>query len=98
MANNNQFQGKPPRGARVPMRFDKKTIKRLMSYMKPYTPHMIGVLVCVIITAVASVSSSMFLGTLIDDHIMPMVENNTGDFSGLLRTLIMMGCLFSRER
>lgn len=94
MANNNQFGGKPPRGARVPMKFDKKTIKRVMSYMKPYKAHMIGVLVCVIITAVASVSSSLFLGSLIDDHILPMVKDKSDDYSGLLRSLIMMGCLF----
>ena len=94
MAQNNQFQGKPPRGARVPMRFDKKTIKRVMSYMKPYTPQMIAVLVCIIITAVASVSSSLFLGTLIDDHILPMVETKSSDFSGLLRSLLMMAGLF----
>ena len=94
MANNNQFQGKPPRGARVPMQFDKKTIKRLMSYMKPYMPKMAIVFFCIIITAVASVSSSLFLGTLIDDYILPMVETKSTDYSGLLRALVMMGCLF----
>ncbi|MDE7230261.1 MAG: ABC transporter ATP-binding protein/permease [Oscillospiraceae bacterium] len=94
MAQNNQFQGKPPRGARVPMKFDKKTIRRVMSYMKPYKVQMIAVLVCIIITAVASVSSSLFLGSLIDDHIEPMVKNKSSDYSGLLRSLIMMGCLF----
>lgn len=94
MANNNQFHGKPPRGARVPMRFDKKTIKRVMSYMKPYTGQMIAVLVCIIITAVASVGSSLFLGTLIDDYILPMVETKSSDYSGLLRALLMMACLF----
>lgn len=94
MANNNQFQGKPPRGARVPMQFDKKTIKRLMSYMKPYMPKMVIVFICIIITAVASVSSSLFLGTLIDDYILPMVETKSTDYSGLLRALVMMGCLF----
>ena len=94
MANNNQFQGKPPRGARVPIQFDKKTIKRLMSYMKPYMPKMVIVFICIIITAVASVSSSLFLGTLIDDYILPMVETKSTDYSGLLRALVMMGCLF----
>ncbi len=94
MAQNNGFQGKPPRGARVPMRFDKKTIRRVMSYMKPYRVQMIAVLVCIIITAAASVGSSLFLGTLIDDYILPMVETKSSDFSGLLKALIVMGCLF----
>lgn len=86
--------GRPPKGARVPMRLDKKALKRLMSYLKPYTPQMIAVLVCILITAIASVGSSLFLGTLIDDYIEPMVETKSTDFSGLLRALIIMGCLF----
>ena len=94
MANNDQFRDKPPRGARVPMQFDKKTIKRLMVYMKPHLPKLVIVLICIIITAVASVGASLFLGTLIDDYILPMVVSQSSDYSGLLRTLVMMGCLF----
>lgn len=95
MPNNT---GRPPKGARAPMKFDKKVIKRVFQYIKPYTPQMIIVVVCIIVTAVASVGSSLFLGTLIDDHITPMVTSSKAggavEYSGLLGTLIKMGCLF----
>lgn len=89
-----KMQGKPPRGARVPMKFDKKTIKRMLSYMKPFTPQLILVTICILITSGASVASSVFLKTLIDDYIMPLVGAQNPDYSGLLGALIGMGALF----
>lgn len=90
--------GKPPKGARVPMKTDKTVIKRLFSYLKPFRKQLIVVALCIIVSAVASVSSSLFIKTLIDDNIMPIVEATAGgaiaDFSGLIRTLILMGSLF----
>ncbi len=91
-------QGRPPRGARVPMKFDKKVIKRLFGYMKPFRKRLILVVVCIIVSALASVASSLFIKTLIDDYILPLVEvhKNGGvpDYSGLLRTIILMAALF----
>ncbi len=90
--------GKPPKGARVPVKFDAKVIKRLLSYMKPFRKQLVLVAVCIVVSSVASVSSSLFIKTLIDDNIMPIVEATAGgadaDFSGLIRTLILMGSLF----
>lgn len=90
--------GRPPKGARVPMKTDKTVIKRLFSYLKPFRKQLIVVALCIIVSAVASVSSSLFIKTLIDDNIMPIVEATAGgaiaDFSGLIRTLILMGSLF----
>ena len=90
--------GRPPKGARVPVKSDKKVIKRLLSYMKPFRKQLILVAVCIVVSSVASVSSSLFIKTLIDDNIMPIVEATAGgalaDFSGLIRTLILMGSLF----
>lgn len=90
--------GKPPRGARVPMKFDMKVIKRLLTYMKPFRGLMIIVGICIVASAAASVSSSLFIKTLIDDNIMPIVEASSNgaaaDFSGLIRTLFLMGGIF----
>lgn len=93
-----KMPGKPPRGARVSMKFDRKTIKRMLSYMKPFTPQLILVLICILVTSGASVASSVFLKTLIDDFIMPLVENYkngiTPDYSGLFGALAGMAALF----
>ncbi len=90
-----RVNGRPPKGARVPMKFDKKTIKRMLSYMKPFLPQLILVFVCILVTVVASVSSSLFLGTLIDDYIMPLVGADNPDYGGLLGALCGMGALFA---
>lgn len=98
MSNMHMGHGKPPKGARVPAKFDAKVIKRLFGYMKPFRKQLILVAVCIVVSSVASVSSSLFIKTLIDDNIMPIVEATAGgalaDFSGLIRTLILMGSLF----
>ena len=39
--------------------FDMKTLKRLLSYMKQYKATMIVVVICIILSAVASAASSM---------------------------------------
>ncbi|MGN0669759.1 MAG: ABC transporter ATP-binding protein [Oscillospiraceae bacterium] len=98
MSNMPMGHGKPPKGARVPVKFDAKVIKRLLKYMKPFRKQLILVAVCIVVSSIASVSSSLFIKTLIDDNIMPIVETTAGgalaDFSGLIRTLILMGSLF----
>ncbi|MDE7361504.1 MAG: ABC transporter ATP-binding protein/permease [Oscillospiraceae bacterium] len=86
--------GRPPRGARVPMKFDKATIKRMLSYMKPFTPHLILVVIFILINAAASVSSSLFLKTLIDEYILPLVGTENPDYSGLLGAICRMAVLF----
>ncbi len=87
-------QGRPPRGARVPMKFDKKVIKRLFGYMKPFRGRLVIVVVCIIVSALASVASSLFIKTLIDDYITPLVGNPNPEYSGLLRTILLMAGLF----
>ena len=50
-----------------------KTIKRILSYMKKYKFRFIFVLICILLSAVANVAGSMFIGTLIDDYITPLL-------------------------
>ena len=89
-----RMPGRPPKGARMPMKFDKKTIKRMFAYLKPYKVQMILVVVCILLTAGAQVASSLFLQTLIDDYIMPLVADPSIGYGGLLKALITMGVLF----
>lgn len=90
----NRTNMRPPKGARVPTKVNGKTVKRLLSYLKPYTPHLIVVVVCILITAAASVSSSLFLQTLIDDYILPLVGTANPDYSGLLGAILKIAVLF----
>ena len=54
----------------------KKTLSRLLSYMKPYRGRLIGMVVCIILATVASVASNKSLSYLIDKIITPMLNSN----------------------
>ena len=73
----------------------KKTLLRLLGYMKPYIPQLLLVMLYIIASAIASTTGSENIGNLVDDHILPMVESGSTDFSPLLRYLIKIGCIFA---
>ena len=71
------------------------TVRRLMRYVgRGYGAQFVLVLLCILVSAIASVSGSLFLGSLIDDYITPLLAMDNPVFDGLLHALIMMGCLY----
>ena len=72
----------------------KKTFGRLLSYTKPYTPRLIGMVVCIILSTCASVASNGSLRTLIDDYIKPMLEQENPGFGPLIGFLCVMACIY----
>ncbi len=72
----------------------KRTLSRLLSYMKPYRGNLIGMVVCIILSTVATVASNASLESLIDDYIKPMLSQSTPDYSPLLRFLGIMACIY----
>jgi len=93
--NKNKAPAMPPKGGRPPMKFDASVLKRLMKYMKPYRLQVILVAISIVISSVAGVASSLFIKTLIDDHIIPLVGVTDPDFSGLLSAIIGMCVVFA---
>lgn len=77
------------------MDLDKKTVKRLFSYIGQYKFRLVFVLICIIIGAAANVMSSLFLRTLIDDYIAPLLIDSSADFSGLLSAIGTMSIIFA---
>ena len=73
---------------------NKDVIKRLMKYLKPYRTKMIFVFVCIILSSVANVSASLFIQTLIDDYISPLLLESNPVFTGLLKALVFMGTIY----
>jgi len=73
----------------------KKTLLRLLSYLKPYTPTLIVVMLCVFATAFASITGSTALGDLVDEFILPMVATGSADFAPLTRFVVKIGCIFA---
>ena len=75
-------------------KFDSRTLKRLLSYMRAYKGTLVLVTVCILLSAVAGAASSMFLQKLIDGYIVPMLGTASPDYSGLVRALITIGCVY----
>ena len=73
----------------------KKTILRLLGYMRKYIPILVIVLACICVNAFASTTGSAALGTLVDDYILPMVENGSTDFDPIFQFLVKIGCIFA---
>ena len=73
----------------------KGTLKRLLSYvLKNYKKQFIFVFVCIIISSIASVAGSLFLQTLIDDYITPLLKDSNPVFTDLLRVLTVMATIY----
>ena len=77
------------------VKINKDTVKRLFGYFGKYKFHLVFVMFFIILSAVASVASSLFLETLIDDYITPMLlPNSSVTFTDLFVALCKIGCLY----
>ncbi len=89
-------QPMPPRGTGRPpgMKLDSKAAKRLLSYFGKYKFRFSIVLICILISAVVGVLSSMFIGTIIDDFISPLLLETNPSFEGLKSAITVMAVIF----
>ena len=72
----------------------KKTLLRLLSYLKKYTPVLVIVLVCIFLTSLAQTMGSRSLGTLVDIYILPMVDSGSEDFGPMAGYLMKIAAIF----
>ena len=69
----------------------KKTVKRLVGYItKGYKKQLVLVIICIILSSIAGVAGSLFLKTLIDDYITPLLSMENPVFTGLLKAIGIM--------
>ncbi len=73
----------------------KKTLLRLLGYMKKYSAVLVVVLICILMTSIAQTTGSRSLGTLVDDYILPMVESGSEDFTPILKYLTKIAGIFA---
>lgn len=70
-------------------------LKRLISFIfENYKVHCIVTLAFIFISSAASVLGSLFIKSLIDDYIVPMVGVENPDFMPLMQALLMMGTIY----
>ena len=82
----NQGPGGPrgPRGPRPKLENPMGLLKRMLGYtFKDYALHWIVVVICIVTTVFASLQGTLFMRTLIDDYIMPLIGHENPDFSTL---------------
>lgn len=71
-----------------------KLISRVIRYMlHDYKYPFLLVVVCILITAAATVIGATFPQTLVDDYIVPMLQTGADDFDRLASDLIRLACI-----
>ena len=96
-AESRPIKGPMGRGARGPkpnIKDANKTIKRLMSYVGHYKLQFIFVIFCIIISAYVNVRASMFIQTVIDDYVTPMLASGSADFTSFAVAISRMAVIF----
>lgn len=87
--DNAKIHGKAP-----VQRFKPGTIKRLFSYIAEYKIQLIFVVFCILLSAGASAASALFLQTLIDKYIVPMLGQENPEFADLFKAILFMGFIY----
>ena len=72
-----------------------ETAKRLMKYVTgTYKLQFIVVIICILISSVASISVSLSLKFLLDDYIIPLIGQKDPNYSELYMALTVLGTIF----
>ena len=81
---------RPPRP-----KMDMKILGRVMGYIfKNYKFRMLFVLFCIVLSTISSVAGNLYLETLIDDYIVPLVGAENPVFTGLLKAVGTMAIIY----
>ncbi|MCB5386792.1 ABC transporter ATP-binding protein/permease [Blautia glucerasea] len=100
MSNNKPIKG-PGRGGAAfrtgPMVENPgKMLGRLMGYIyKNYRIHIIVVVIGIVVSVLANVQGTMFMKTLIDQYIMPLLKAETPDFHPLAMAILRVACFYA---
>lgn len=88
-------RGGPPVRGLPKKKVKKGTFKRLLGYIfKGNKLKIFGVVLCIAMSTAANIASSLFIQTLIDDYIEPLIGAANPDWSGLLMAIIRIAVLF----
>ena len=87
--------GRPPRGAKPTVANPGKVFKRIIGFVaRNYLVHCIVVLVCIALTVFSTIQGTMFMKTLIDQYIMPLMQQSVPDYTDLLHAIIRVACFY----
>ena len=88
--------GRGPKGPRPEIKEPGKLLKRLMRYvLKNYLIQCILVLICIFVSVLASVQGTLFMKTLIDSYITPLLLSDHPDFGPLAGAIARVACFYA---
>lgn len=89
-------KGGPSAGGRPPMRRAAPgTTKRIFGYIMRYRWRVVVIVLCILVGAAAQAGSALFLQSLVDRYILPLVGARNQDWAPLMRALSLMACLYA---
>ena len=72
-----------------------KVLGRILGYVTSrYKAQVVVVLCCILLGVFAQVQGTLFMQTLIDSYILPLLAEKSNDFSGLLRAILRVACFY----
>lgn len=84
-----------PMGEKPEIKNPKATLKRLLGLVfKKYKFHMVVVFVCIIVSVLSSVQGTLFIKSLIDDYIKPMIGVENPDFMPLIMAIVRVAVFY----
>lgn len=87
--------GPGPRGMGTPEQ-PGKLLGRLARYIfKNYNIHIVIVVICIFVSVLANVQGTMFMKTLIDQYITPLLSADTPDFGPLAAAIARVACFYA---
>ena len=71
-------------------------LNRVVRYMlRLYKVPFFLVIVCILLSAVATVTAATFPQSLVDDYVVPMLSSGSTDFSALAQVLVRLACILA---
>ena len=82
-------------GPKPKLKNPKETFTRLISYcFSKYKLQMVIVIICIVLSVLASLFGNMFLQTLFDKYMTPLEKGEMKGYAKLVKALIFMGCIY----
>ena len=72
----------------------KKTILRILSYMRGFQVHLFFAVLCIVVSAAASIAGTYFLKPLINNYILPFIGQQNPDLSDFILMLVIMAAIY----
>lgn len=72
-----------------------KIFKRLMHYiLKNYKYHLVLVVICIFVSVLANVQGTMFMKTLVDVYILPLIGSENPDYGSLASAILKVAAFY----